>query len=93
VVPSIPGYGFSEGPKKPGFKLSCVAETYDKLMKRLGYKHYGGYPVVLRNPRFMVVAALEIVGQLGGESIAFREYPVSRPGRADTGPQEHWPIC
>ncbi|KAF8446764.1 Alpha/Beta hydrolase protein [Terfezia claveryi] len=40
VAPSIPGYGFSEGPKKPGFRLSCVAETYDKLMKRLGYKHY-----------------------------------------------------
>lgn len=40
VVPSIPGYGFSEGPTKPGFKLRHIAEVYDKLMKRLGYKHY-----------------------------------------------------
>jgi len=54
VAPSIPGYGFSEGPKKPGFKLGCVAEAYDKLMKRLGYKHYGGSSPT--NFRFLVAA-------------------------------------
>ena len=40
VVPSIPGYGFSEAPKKSGFGLHHVAVTYDQLMKRLGYPHY-----------------------------------------------------
>ncbi|RPB03532.1 alpha/beta-hydrolase [Choiromyces venosus 120613-1] len=40
VVPSIPGYAFSDGPKKPGFGAKKIAEAMDKLMKKLGYEHY-----------------------------------------------------
>ncbi|KAF8469111.1 Alpha/Beta hydrolase protein [Kalaharituber pfeilii] len=40
VVPSIPGYVFSERAKKPGFGVKQVAYAYDQLMKKLGYKHY-----------------------------------------------------
>jgi len=41
ICPSIPGYGFSEAPKKPGFGCKQVAETFAKLMARLGYTRYG----------------------------------------------------
>ena len=41
VCPSMPGYGFSDAPKHPGFDISCVAEVNAKLMARLGYGRYG----------------------------------------------------
>ncbi|KAH9942190.1 alpha/beta-hydrolase [Epithele typhae] len=37
VAPSLPGYGFSEGVHKPGFKTSQYAELFNKLMLSLGY--------------------------------------------------------
>lgn len=40
VIPSIPGYVFSEKPDHPGFGTAKTAETFDKLMKRIGYNHY-----------------------------------------------------
>lgn len=40
ICPSIPGYGFSEAPKKPGFGCKQVAEAFAKLMARLGYTQY-----------------------------------------------------
>lgn len=41
ICPSIPGYGFSEAPRKPGFNCKQVAEILAKLMARLGYTRYG----------------------------------------------------
>jgi pimeloyl-ACP methyl ester carboxylesterase len=41
VAPSLPGYGFSEGPSQKGFVLSKYAEVLDKLMLSLGYNKYG----------------------------------------------------
>ncbi|KAG8986915.1 hypothetical protein FRB90_003700, partial [Tulasnella sp. 427] len=40
VSPSIPGFGFSQPPSKPGFGIKDTAEVFDKLMRRLGYYHY-----------------------------------------------------
>ena len=40
VCPSIPGYGFSEIPVKPGFSVVSVADIFHKLMMRLGYDKY-----------------------------------------------------
>lgn len=40
VAPSIPGYGFSQYSKKPGFGLEQHAETFAKLMKKLSYDKY-----------------------------------------------------
>jgi Epoxide hydrolase N terminus len=40
VAPSLPNYGFSEGSKKRGFALEQYAETFNKLMLRLGYQEY-----------------------------------------------------
>ena len=41
VCPSIPGYGFSEPPRTPGWDALKVAEVNAALMARLGYARYG----------------------------------------------------
>jgi len=40
VIPSMPGYGFSERPKGTGWGPEKIGNAWDVLMKRLGYKHY-----------------------------------------------------
>jgi len=40
VIPSMPGYGFSEKPKGTGWGPEKIGNAWDVLMKRLGYKNY-----------------------------------------------------
>lgn len=40
ICPSIPGYGLSEAPHKPGFDSFAAARVFSKLMNRLGYDSY-----------------------------------------------------
>ncbi|KAI0078234.1 alpha/beta-hydrolase [Panus rudis PR-1116 ss-1] len=40
VAFSLPGYGWSDAPKKPGFAAKQFAEVGHKLMLSLGYKEY-----------------------------------------------------
>ena len=46
VAPSLPNFGFSEGPKKRGFGLRQYAEICHKLMLQLGYEKYGKFPAI-----------------------------------------------
>jgi microsomal epoxide hydrolase len=41
VVPSIPGFTFSEAPREPGMAPAKVAERFHLLMRELGYDRYG----------------------------------------------------
>ena len=41
VVPSLPGYGFSERPREPGMGPEQIADINAQLMARLGYDRYG----------------------------------------------------
>lgn len=41
VCPSLPGYGFSEAPREPGFDIRQVARTNIDLMNMLGYERFG----------------------------------------------------
>ena len=41
VVPSLPGYGFSERPSRPGWSIDRTVQAWDELMRRLGYPRYG----------------------------------------------------
>jgi microsomal epoxide hydrolase len=41
VAPSLPGYGWSGPTVAPGWDVQKVAETWAKLMARLGYDRYG----------------------------------------------------
>src|SRR5882672_8782143 len=40
VIPSIPGYGFSDRPTGTGWGPERIARAWAELMKRLGYSHY-----------------------------------------------------
>ena len=40
VIPSLPGYGFSGKPTKPGWNPVSIAKAWAMLMQRLGYKKY-----------------------------------------------------
>jgi len=40
VIPSMPGYGFSEKPRAPGWGPDHMATAWVELMKRLGYDRF-----------------------------------------------------
>lgn len=40
VIPSMPGYGFSEQPREAGWGPDRMGLAWDVLMQRLGYKRY-----------------------------------------------------
>src|SRR5947209_17100940 len=40
VIPSLPGYGFSGKPAKPGWNPVSIAKAWATLMQRLGYTRY-----------------------------------------------------
>ena len=41
VIPSLPGYGFSERPRQVGVNYQHVAGLWHRLMRGLGYERYG----------------------------------------------------
>lgn len=41
VCPSLPGYGFSDKPAKPGWGIERIAAAWMRIMARLGYERYG----------------------------------------------------
>lgn len=41
VVPSIPGYGFSDPISATGWNTTSIAKAFSELMARLGYQRYG----------------------------------------------------
>jgi len=41
VCPSLPGYGFSDKPARPGWGVERIASAWSELMARLGYDRYG----------------------------------------------------
>ena len=40
VAPSIPGYGFSSAPRKPGFHMGQCGKVFKKLMDKLGHQRF-----------------------------------------------------
>jgi pimeloyl-ACP methyl ester carboxylesterase len=41
VVPSLPGYGWSDKPREPGWGVDRIARAWAAVMARLGYERYG----------------------------------------------------
>src|SRR5260370_20016740 len=41
VVPSLPGFGFSDKPTEAGWRLPRIANAWAALLARLVYRHYG----------------------------------------------------
>src|SRR5438046_2989793 len=78
VIPSLPGYGFSERPRRVGVNYQYVAGLWHRLMRGLGYERYGaqggdfGAGIVtfmaLNNPKPMIgvhLSNLEIAPYTG----------------------------
>ncbi|MGW3795696.1 epoxide hydrolase family protein [Micromonospora arida] len=64
VVPSVPGYGFSQAPPA-GFTIDRLARMWVELMTRLGYHRYGtqgGDLGAYVAPRVAAVAPEQVVG-------------------------------
>ena len=40
IIPSLPGFGFSDAPTDPGVGVEKIAAIWDELMHRLGYSNY-----------------------------------------------------
>ncbi|MGW2101106.1 epoxide hydrolase family protein [Streptomyces olivaceoviridis] len=40
VIPSVPGFGFSDRPAGTGWTTARIAAAWAELMERLGYRHY-----------------------------------------------------
>ena len=40
VCPSLPGYGFSDRPRAPGWTVERIADAWAELMSRLGYERF-----------------------------------------------------
>ncbi|KAG0377087.1 epoxide hydrolase [Mortierella sp. AD032] len=40
IVPSLPGFGWSQAPKEKKFGVRAMAKTLHELMQHLGYTHY-----------------------------------------------------
>ena len=73
IVPSIPGFGFSDPVRKPGSTVKQTAELWDSLMRDvLGYQHYAaaggdwGSPIsqllALNNPASVIGIHLTDIG-------------------------------
>ena len=74
VCPSLPGYGFSGKPTGPGWGVEKIAEVWDGLMARLGYKRYGA------QGGDWGAAVTTQIGRNGGGCVAIHlNMPIARP--------------
>lgn len=62
VAISLPGFGFSDAPKKPGFGMAQHAEVCNKLMLALGYDKY-----VTQGGDWGQAVTRQIAGDYGGK--------------------------
>ena len=80
VIPSLPGYGFSDRPRRPGMSPRATAPLWDELMRGLGYDRYaaGGTDFGAGVTTYM---ALDRPQPLIGIHLTFlEEQPYSGPG-------------
>ncbi|MCB1694061.1 MAG: epoxide hydrolase [Pseudomonadales bacterium] len=40
VCPTLPGFGFSDKPTRPGWNIERIASAWDELMVKIGYERY-----------------------------------------------------
>jgi pimeloyl-ACP methyl ester carboxylesterase len=79
VVPSVPGFGFSEPPRDTGWTAARVAGIWAELMRRLGYHRYGaqgGDFGAYVAPELARVAPAQVAGVYINAGLGF-------PGEAD----------
>ena len=98
VIPSLPGYGFSERPERTGINYRSTAALWHELMRALGYERYGAQGgdfgagvttfMALDDPRPMIgihLSNLEIAPYRGPGS-----RPLSEAERAYLAENRRW---
>jgi len=98
VIPSLPGYGFTERPDRTGVTSRYTADLWHRLMHGLGYRHYGAQGgdfgaavttfMALDNPDPMLgihLSNLDVAPYLGRESP-----PLSQSEQAYLAQYERW---
>jgi len=65
VIPSLPGYGFSDKPTGPGWDPDHIARAWAELMQRLGYTRYVAQGGDWGSPISNVMARQAPAGLLG----------------------------
>ena len=98
VIPSLPGYGFTERPDRTGVTSRYTADLWHRLMQGLGYRQYGAQGgdfgaavttfMALDNPDPMLgihLSNLDVAPYLGRES-----RPLSQSEQAYLAQFERW---
>ncbi len=98
VIPSLPGYGFTERPDRTGVTSRYTADLWHRLMHGLGYRQYGAQGgdfgaavttfMALDNPDPMLgihLSNLDVAPYLGRESP-----PLSQSEQAYIAQYERW---
>jgi pimeloyl-ACP methyl ester carboxylesterase len=98
VITSLPGYGFSERPSRPGVTFRYTAGLWHQLMRRLGYERYGAYGtdngavvtthMALQDPEPMIGIHLSVITHPPEPGPGSR--PLSEPERAYLEDARRW---
>ncbi|MFF7331943.1 alpha/beta fold hydrolase [Streptomyces sp. NPDC008150] len=87
VVPSLPGFGFSDRPRETGWTTARIAAAWAELMKRLGYTRYVAQGGDWGGGVTTELGKLRPEGLLGVE-LNFPEYTFSPPVSANPTAEE-----
>ncbi|QNO37681.1 epoxide hydrolase [Protaetiibacter sp. SSC-01] len=79
VIPSAPGFGFSTPLVDRGWTIKRVAETYDQLMRRLGYDRYLSHGSDMGALVGRELAILSPEGFLGAHVLQLFAFPSGDP--------------
>ena len=63
IIPSLPGYGFSDRPTQPGWSVGRIAAAFAELMTRLGYDRYAVRSSDIGAGVAMALPAQAVIGQ------------------------------
>ncbi|TFK24939.1 epoxide hydrolase [Coprinopsis marcescibilis] len=83
VALSLPGYGFSEAPRKKGFEGNQMAETGHKLMLALGYNEYvvqgGDWGALIGRTMAQLYGPKHVKAWHTNMPLAYPPHPTKRP--------------
>ena len=90
VVPSLPGFGFSTPVVDRGWTMARVAQTFDALMRRLGYDSYGEHGSDAGAMVGRELGLLDPAGYLGSHVLQAFSFPSGDPAEFESlEPQDY----
>jgi pimeloyl-ACP methyl ester carboxylesterase len=88
VIPSLPGYGFSERPPRTGVTTRYTASLWHRLMRGLGYERYGAHGTDFGSA-VATFMALDGPGRIRGLHLSNLDIaPYTGPGSRTLSPAE-----